>query len=161
MWRHDVITFESLETVAMQGCFIVILFFSGLSSPMLNYTSSTENSTFSVTTWEYPWPPQIHWLDEYLNLSSFLPIHIEGLILGDKLKLRILNESHPNFGWMVSWKLNADIDYWMHTITNIMPIVLKLWWSVNLMSRESTATNHWMDFQELFSYYAITIHQDI
>ena len=22
MWRHDVISFESLETVAMQGCFI-------------------------------------------------------------------------------------------------------------------------------------------
>ena len=76
---------------------------------MSNYISPTENSTFSVTTWEYPWPPHLHWLDTYLNLSSLLPIQIEGLILGDKLKSEISNQSDPNFGWVVSWLLDADI----------------------------------------------------
>ena len=84
---------------------------------MLNYTFSTENSTFSTTTWEYPWPPHIHWLDKYLNITS-LPsrdLMIDGLILGDKLKYKISNQSNPNFGWIVSWLVNADtLDAYYH-----------------------------------------------
>ena len=73
--------------------------------------SPAENSTFSMTTWEYPWPSHIHWLDKYLNISSLLSrdLMIEGLILGDKLKFGIENQSDPNFGWAVFWRFNADI----------------------------------------------------
>ena len=33
---------------------------------------------------------------------------IDGLNLGDKLKYKIDNFSNPNFGWIVSWRFNAD-----------------------------------------------------
>ena len=89
--------------------------------------SHTENNTFSVTTWEYLWPPNLHYLDEYLNLSSFLPIHIEGLILGDKLKAEYFNDSDPNFGWKVLWLLDADkLDeyYYKHYANNTESMIL-------------------------------------
>ena len=66
----------------------------------------TENST----TWPYPWPPHLHWLDPYLNLSSFSQEVIDGIVLGDKLKLRIWNLSpHPTHGWWIIFRTDADL----------------------------------------------------
>ena len=67
------------------------------------------NSTFSVTTWGYPWPLQMHWLDHHMNLSSLLPIEVDGLILGDRLKTEISNHSHVVLGWVVTFIYDADI----------------------------------------------------
>ena len=72
-------------------------------------TLSTGNSTFSVTTWGYPWPPQMHWLHHHINLSSLLPIELDGLILGDRLKKEIVNQSDPQLGWIVSFVFDTDI----------------------------------------------------
>ena len=90
-------------------------------------TLPTRNSTFSVTTWVYPWPPQMHWLDHYMNLSSLLPLELDGLILGDRLKTEISNRSNADLGWVVTFILNGDfLDayYYKHYANNTESMVI-------------------------------------
>ena len=93
--------------------------------------STTVNSTFSVTTWGYPWPPQMHWLHQTINLSSLTPEILDGLILGDKLKVGISNYSNDILEWVVSFihSFHSFHSYSMRTIINTMPIILKVWCS--------------------------------
>ena len=90
-------------------------------------TLPTGNINFSVTTWGYPWLQQMHWLDHYMNLSSLLPIELEGLILGDRLKAEISNHSHAVLGWVVTFIYDADIldaYYYTHYANNTESMVI-------------------------------------
>ena len=72
-------------------------------------SSVTENNTYHVTTWGYPWPPQIHWLDPYLNLSSFSQEIIDAIVLGDKLKKEIRNYSDSYYGYLIDFRTDGDL----------------------------------------------------
>ena len=69
----------------------------------------TENNTYSTTTWGYPWPPQIHWLDPYINLSSYSQEIIDAIVLGDKLTKEIRNYSDSHFGWIIDIRTDGDL----------------------------------------------------
>ena len=69
-------------------------------------SSVTENNTYSV---RYPWPPHIHWLDPYLDLSSFSQEIIDAIVLGDKLKKEIRNFSESCCGWWVQFRTDGDL----------------------------------------------------
>ena len=89
-------------------------------------TLSAGNNTFSVTTWGYPWPQRIHWLDHHINLSSLPPIEL-GLIMGDRLKTEISNHSNVVLGWVVAFRLDTDIldtYYYKHYANNTESMVI-------------------------------------
>ena len=97
-------------SVALNGMVFLMsktIIFSGYEESLMS--SVTENTTHSVTTWGHPWPPQIHWLDPYLNLSSYSQEIIDGIVLGDKLKKEIRNYSHSLFGWIIDIRADGDL----------------------------------------------------
>ena len=85
----------------------------------------TENTTYSMTTWKYPWPPQIHWLDPYINLSSYSQEIINGIVLGDKLKKEIRNWTSSFYGWVIDFRADGDLTdahynkYYMNSTQNM------------------------------------------
>ena len=97
-----------------------MLFFSGLEDSLV---PTTVNSTFSVTTW----PPQMHWLHQNINLSSLTPEMLDGLILGDKLKVGISNYSNDIYEWVVTFIHDADVlngHYYKHYANNTESMIL-------------------------------------
>ena len=72
-------------------------------------SSVTESNTYSLATWGHPWPPQIHWLNPYINLSSFSEDIMDAIVLGDKLKKEIHNYSDSYFGWVVILRIDAEL----------------------------------------------------
>ena len=81
--------------------------FSGYEESSVS--SVTDNNTYQVTTWSHPWPPHIHWLDPYLNLSSFSRKIIDAIVLGDKLKKEIRYHSDPYYEWIIDFRTDGDL----------------------------------------------------
>ena len=62
-----------------------------------------------------------------MNLSSLLPIELDGLILADRLKTEISNHSHVVLGWVVTLIYDADIldaYYYKHYANNTESMVI-------------------------------------
>ena len=61
-----------------------------------------------VTTWDKLWPPEIDWMDPYLNLSTFPNRIINALIAGDQMKTKFLYRSEPKWGRFVTYYFSSD-----------------------------------------------------
>ena len=80
----------------------------------LGYVDSFEGGVtvinkYNSTSWDHPWPEHIHWLDPYLNLSSFPQEIIDAIVLGDKLAREILNQTLYDYGYMISFRTDSDL----------------------------------------------------
>ena len=80
-----------------------------------NSTISSGEVTYTATTeWPWPWHPDIHWYNEYLNLSSVGPEIWNGLHLGLSVGLPKYNHSHVAYKWVAQVYPNftaADLVY--------------------------------------------------
>ena len=47
--------------------------------------SETKNHNINLTLWNKPWPPEIDWLDSYVDLSSYSQRKLDGIFTAYKL----------------------------------------------------------------------------
>ena len=52
----------------------------------------------NLTSWDKPWPPEIDWLDPYVNLSSLPPDVLDGLFNGFRVTRLANYLSNPDIG---------------------------------------------------------------
>ena len=69
-----------MHPTSMHSCF---LFNSGDCDHLELYAIYSQiQHDINLTIWDKPWPPEIDFLDSYVNLSSYHPIFLEALAVG-------------------------------------------------------------------------------
>ena len=71
-------------------------------------SSKMMSSNITMATWNKPWPPEIDWMDPYLNFSSLPKETIEKLIVGDKMKTKIVYQENRKWGRRVDYYFTAE-----------------------------------------------------
>ena len=64
---------------------------------------------FSLATWDKPWPPQIDWLDPFLNLSSLPGDILEGLFNGYRSTEHVQYLADPYTGCWMYFRYDVEL----------------------------------------------------
>ena len=71
--------------------------------------SETQHQNINLTSWYKPWPPEIDWLDSYVNLSSYHPIVLEGLTVGYRTTIYAKYFTSSEWGCLMMFPMDADL----------------------------------------------------
>ena len=112
-----------------------------------NFSSSENYTTRQVTSYNWPWPKEIHEYYPHINLFSNTRIMGQSSF-GKKIQFQAYNFTHPIFGWLKSWKLNRTFvhAYYMKYYGNSGKPMLIC--NANLFSKVSP----YASFHECFNY---------
>ena len=88
--------------------------------------SETQRHNINLTTWNKPWPPDIDWLDSYVNLSSLSQDVLDGLFLGYGFSNREDYRFDIESGCWIEFKFDIELTqahylkYYAHTNKNML-----------------------------------------
>ena len=68
-----------------------------------------QQHTFNLTTWDKPWPPEIGWLDIYVNLSTLSEEVLEGLFIGYRTAKYANYYSSSTWGCFLMFPMDPDL----------------------------------------------------
>ena len=71
--------------------------------------SGMQHHNFTLTTWNKPWPPEIDFLNSYVNLSSYHPIILEALTTGFRITKYAKYFSNTEFGCILKFPMDPDL----------------------------------------------------
>ena len=71
--------------------------------------SETKHQNVNLTTWNKPWPPEIDWLDSYVNLSSYHPNILELLAVGYKTTENAKYFAFSEWGCIMMFQWDAEL----------------------------------------------------
>ena len=76
----------------------------------------------NLTIWDKAWPPEIDFLDSYVNLSSYHPIVLDGLTVGHRISKNAKYFANSEWGCIMMFPMDLDLadDYYLmhHSDTN-------------------------------------------
>ena len=84
--------------------------------------SETQYHNINLSSWNKPWPPEIDWLDSYLNFSSLSDGVLQGLFLGYRLSKRENYFYRGEYDCWIEFKFDIELtqDHYLkyHAHTN-------------------------------------------
>ena len=96
---------------ALHNKIICIFFNSGDCNHLEPYPvySERQHSNLNLTSWNKPWPPEIDWLDSYINLSSYPTIVLEALAVGYRTSKYSKYFYTSEWGCAMIFQLDAEL----------------------------------------------------
>ena len=71
--------------------------------------SKTKYEYFNLTSWNEAWPPEIDWLDSYVNLSSYHPAVLEAITFGFQVTNYSKYFSSFEWGCIIMFQMDPDL----------------------------------------------------
>ena len=90
---------------------LFLLFLSGDCDHLEPYPlySETRHKYINLTTWDKPRPPEIDFLNSYVNLSSYHPIALQGLAIGYKTMKHAKYFASSKWGCKLMFPIDPDL----------------------------------------------------